>query len=173
MEDSFLMLILAALAFFFIAYIVYYYYTSSVGKKEKREKEPEEKVVKKEEEKCDRKRDVPKLKNIIKDAIYSIKSNIQFIRSDNPLQYRPPILLTRYPFYIPIMKVPKFLENYPCITKEDVTSVLKDLYGKNLEQSPQLHVNIGYNEYYFVLLDLNEAIEYYNAYKLEGIDMLI
>jgi uncharacterized protein (DUF433 family) len=167
------MLIFAALVFFFVAYVVYYYYTSSIGKKEKNEKKPEKQVAQKQEEKCDRKRDVPKLKNIIKDAIYYIKSNIQFIRSDNPLQYRPPILLTRYPFYIPILKVPKFLENYPCITKEDITAVLKDLYGKNLEQSPQLHANVGYNEYYFVLLDLNEAIEYYNAYKLEGIDMLI
>lgn len=192
MENSLIIIIFAALLLLFIVYVLYSYYTSGIGKSEAPQlpsgdakpwdakpwdakpwdAKPWYSIFQRPQKKeC--KKDITALKAILKEAVYAIKSNITFIKSENPLSLRPPILLTKYPFYIPIMKVPKYIENNPCLTKMDLTTALKELYGKNPEQSTMLHASFpGHNNYYIVL-DLEEAYDYYKAYKLEGIDELI
>lgn len=166
MSDVLLAYVVIALVLFFTAYVVYFYHNSTLTGKEKK--------ISKEKEKprhCNR--DLEPLKRLIKDAVYAIKVNVRVIRAEAPLSLRPPLLLTIYPFYTSIMRVPKHLDDNPCIEKADVMQALRDLYGNDLDKSPLLHATVDGNIRYYVLLDLNEAMEYYNRHKRDGIYELI
>lgn len=120
--------------------------------------------ISKDAEQCDN--DIETLKLLLRYAIKSISDNIELIRGDKPLNLSPLVLLTKYPFYIHILRVPQYIESNACMDKSYISRALKEL-------SQALHVNVaGYHNYY-VLLDLDEAYEYYLKYKSAGIDYVL
>jgi hypothetical protein len=85
---------------------------------------------------------------------------------------RPHVLITKYPFFVPMLQLPKFLASQKCLGKDLLNQALYELYGVP-EDSPALHVNLpGYPRYY-IMLELHKAIDYYMIYMNTDIDELI
>jgi hypothetical protein len=184
MDNYELVFLVALIAVLFIGYIGYVYYSSAMGSIVKSKKETSRQDGTKQAPSrhdarhdapttpvCDK--DINRLKAFISDAVNAIRLNITLIKSENILALKPYILLTKYPFYITILRLPKYMAANPCIGKQEFNKAVRELYGNDLEESTQLHVNIPDYHNYFILLDLNDAMEYYYKHRLEDIDELI
>ena len=177
MDNYELVFLVALIAVLFIGYIGYVYYSSAMGSIVKSKKETSRQDARQDATQapttpvCDK--DINRLKAFISDAVNAIRLNITLIKSETILALKPYILLTKYPFYITILRLPKYMAANPCIGKQEFNKAVRELYGNDLEESTQLHVNIPEYHNYFILLDLNDAMEYYYKHRLEDIDELI
>jgi hypothetical protein len=122
--------------------------------------------------KCDP-NDLRQLKKLLKDAILTLRYNIKTIKDNKILQLRPELLLSMYPFYHVVLKVPKYLKANPCYGRDGVSKAMQELFGPEPEKSNFLHVKRHMHTDYYILIDLFDAIEYYDKYYDEGIDDII
>ena len=113
------------------------------------------------------------LKSILRLALATLRQNTKFIKTENILSYRPEILLIKYPFYSNVLRLPKYLDENSCMTNEQIVQALKELYGDDLASVDSLHAYVpGYQRYY-LMIDINDAIAYYNFYKNAGVSLLL
>lgn len=116
--------------------------------------------------------DIQELATLLFVAIETLRQNFDIIIDDKVLQYEPHVLLTRYPFFKQVFSFTKFIHKKQCIDAGVIHKVLYDLYGSDMRTSPELHVNRNGVDY-FILLKLNEVMDYYDKYVEEGIDNII
>jgi hypothetical protein len=194
MENLLAVMILAVCLFVFVAIIIYIYVSSNVAQNDtpkpramsdmslhissifpwsSKSDVPTSRTVKQRENLDCHKSDLRELKKFLKVALATIQSNIITIRSNKILTMRPAILLTMYPFYIDVLKLPKYLAYNSCYTRNEVMQALHELYGPDLETAPDLHVKVPYYGWHYILIDLYEAIDYYQKFEPQGIEDLV
>lgn len=117
-------------------------------------------------------KDTTALKKHIQNAVNAIRANITILKGEDVLTLRPHILLTKYPFYIDVLKLPAYLDEHPCYDPTDVNKAIKDLYGP-INKAEALHVSIPGYPRYLVLLDVVDAVEYYRTYKESLRDIIV
>lgn len=117
-------------------------------------------------------KNIVELKKYLKNALLAIRYNIKTIKEKRILQYRPEIMLSMYPFYTTVLKLPKYIKANPCYGRNELLQAMHEIYGPEPEKSYMLHVKRAYANYYIVI-DLFEAMEYYEKYHEEGIDDII
>jgi|UniRef100_A0A6C0BGJ1 hypothetical protein len=200
MENLLVVLILAVCLFIFVASVIYIYVSSNISQNEENKTKSTSQnlpsftwdqssmgifpwfsksdvssptTVRRRENLDCRKSDLKELKKLLKIALVTIRSNIITIRSNKILTMRPAILLTMYPFYIDVLKLPKYLAYNQCYTRNEVMQALHELYGPDLEIAPDLHVKVPSYGWHYILIDLYEAIDYYQKFEPQGIEDLV
>lgn len=109
-------------------------------------------------------KDTKALKGYIQNAVNVIRANITLLKADDILSLAPHMLVTKYPFYIEVLKLPMYLDINQCYTPIDVNNAIKDIYGP-IEKSESLHINIPGYPNYLILLDIIDAVDYYRTYR--------
>ena len=121
--------------------------------------------------KCN-KETIRELKLRIDLAVRTLKANIYKVQEDI-IDTNPFVLLSIHPFYRDVLQLPFFVDRNPCYTRATIHEVIKDTYGNNLENATSLHTRLGDDPYHYVIIDINNAFDYYDKYKNSGLAPLL
>ena len=121
--------------------------------------------------KCSKKK-MRELKLRIQLAVRTLKANIHKVQG-NLIDINPFMLLSMYPFYKDVLQLPFYVDRDSCFTREAVHEIVKDTYGTNLEYASSLHTRLNEDPYHYLIIDINNAFDYYDRYKTGGLAALL
>lgn len=104
------------------------------------------------------------LKQHIKKAVDTLRSNVDTIADFDFLDRKPQELIAHYPFYVDVLQLGSFMYRNKCFTRKHVRDACMDLYGPELDNAPDLHAKGRY-----LLVDLHDSIDYYFDHAEEGL----
>lgn len=168
MDNTLVLILLSVVLVCFLVFVIIMYFTSGFGSastagvsavsaKTPLAPAPPPKICNKD--------DTKELQRLLHIAVTAIKSNIQTVKREDIWSYRPQLLLTYYPYLVDILRLPKYLAENPCYDNTDINKVIHNLYGNDLRKAKYLHADIpGYPNYY-LLIELQNALDYYKRYQ--------
>lgn len=121
--------------------------------------------------KCSKKK-MRELKLRVQLAVRTLKANIHKIQGDL-ITINPFMLLSMYPFYKDVLQLPFYVDRDSCFTRAAVHEIVKDTYGTNLEYASSLHTRLNEDPYHYLIIDINNAFDYYDRYKTGGLAALL
>ena len=121
--------------------------------------------------KCSKKK-MRELKLRVQLAVRTLKANIHKVQ-DDLININPFMLLSMYPFYKDVLQLPFYVDRDSCFTREAVHEIVKDTYGTNLEYASSLHTRLNEDPYHYLIIDINNAFDYYDRYKTGGLAALL
>lgn len=169
MENSAIVVILGIFLVIVIGYTITFYRQSNIYKEREipipAPPKPKPKI-------CDN-TNLTELKKVLKTALLTLRYNIKTIKDNKILSLRPELLLSMYPFYNVVLRFPKYIRANPCFGRKEIFKAMQELYGMEPERSSMLHVKRSMHTDYYIVIDLFEALDYYDKYYDEGIDDII